>query len=382
MPEAELLRAVDDLEQAIRAAAGEIEATRRLPDHVIDGLKRAGLFRMPMPESWGGPEVDPLAQFRVVERLSTIDASVGWCAMIGSDGGYYSANLDDDAARELWTDLDDVTAGWLFPGGTATPVDGGYTVKGRWAFGSASLHAQVMVAGCLVPHDGGIRLRADGGPELRIVVVPAAEVTSVDTWHTTGLAGSGSNDYVIDDVFVPEEHSWAFLEPPQRDRPLYRFPYMFFGNIAAVPLGAARAAADELIALAHEKITLPAGTAMRDEARTQTAVATIESLIAPARAWALEVLEEIWATVTAGDAVDAATTARFRLSVMHAFRAAKQAADLAYETAGTTAIYRPHPLDRILRDLTTMGQHMLGSTRTLEPAGRVLLGLAADAPVF
>ena len=127
--------AVDELEPAIHAAAGEIESARRLPDDLIDGLKRAGVFRMPMPESWGGPEVDPLTQFRVVERLSAIDASVGWCAMIGSDGGYYSANLDDEAAHGLWTDLDDVTAGWLFPGGTATPTHGGYVVKGRWAFG-------------------------------------------------------------------------------------------------------------------------------------------------------------------------------------------------------------------------------------------------------
>lgn len=379
---ANLLQAIDELAPAIATASETIEIAARLPDDLVAALKRTGVFRMPMPASWGGPELDPLTQFRVIERLSAIDASVGWCAMIGSDGGYYSAYLDDAAARDLWTDLDDVTAGWLFPGGTATPTRGGYVVRGRWSFASASHHAQVIVAGCVVPGGQGDRTATGGVPGLRIVVVPASRITVVDTWHTTGLAGSGSNDYLIEDVFVPEEHTWEWLSPPRRDGALYRYPYMFFTNIAAVPIGAATRAAEVLVETARTKVTMPRGTAMSSEARVQTAVASVEVLVASARAWALEVLEEIWDAANRGQEVDPALTARFRLSVMNAFRAARQAVDLAYETAGTSAIYRPCALDRIFRDVATMGQHVLGSTKTLEPAGRVLLGLPADAPIF
>lgn len=383
----ELFAEVERLAPVIRAAGDQIEQDRRLPAELVEALREAGFFRMPMPAAWGGPEVDPFVQFDVIEALSRINPSVGWVVMIGSDGGYYSANLPQDAARKLWPDLDMITAGWLSPGGVANAVEGGFRVSGRWSFGSASLHADVMVAGVLVfdngvPRPGDAASGIEGMPEFRVVCMPASDVTVIDTWHTTGLKGSGSNDYAIEDLFVPEDHTWVWLAPAKRPGPLYAFPYMFFGNIAAVPLGAARAAIDELVRLAQSKVLMPEGTLMGDAARVQSALAQCETLVGSARAWALDVLREIWAIVCRGETVGPELTARFRLSVMHAFQAAKEAIALAYDTAGTSAVYSLNPLDGLLRDAQTMAQHMLGSTKTLEPAGRLLLGLPANAPGF
>ena len=159
-----------------RSTAGltRSQKARRLPRDLVDALKTAGVFRMSMPEAWGGSALPLPDQVRIVESLAYADPSVGWCVMIGSDSGFYSAFLDDAAARELWTDIDDITAGWLFPGGQAESVDGGYRVSGRWKFASGCTHADVMVAGCIVMNDNGAPvLGPDGMPVVRTAVARA-----------------------------------------------------------------------------------------------------------------------------------------------------------------------------------------------------------------
>jgi alkylation response protein AidB-like acyl-CoA dehydrogenase len=379
-----ILAAIEEVRPELEAAVVEIEATRKLPLEVVKALKGTGVFGMTMPRSLGGPELDPFDQWDIIETLSRIDGSIGWCAMIGSDAGYYSAWLSDDATRELWRDPDAVTAGWLFPGGRAVVADGGYRVSGQWSFGSGCTHADVIVGSALVYEPSGdLRTDADGTPAFLTAVMPAEQVEILDTWYTTGLAGSGSTDYRVDDVFVPDAHTFNLLSPPRRGGPLYSFNAMFFANIGAVPLGVARAALDELLGLAETKVTMPTLVPWKEEARVQRAAAEVEIQIASARAYMLDVLRQMWTVLCAGDALDAGLRARFRLATMHTFQAAKRAVDLVYETAGTTAIFtRTSPLDRMYRDATTMAQHLVGSTKNLEAGGRVLLGLEAGVPLF
>src|SRR4051794_31788225 len=144
-----ILEATRALAPRIRAAADEIEQGRRLPLPLVQALKDAGVFRMPMPRAWGGPEVDPLTQIRIVEELSAANPSVGWCAMIGSDAGYFTAFLDDAVGRALYPDLDLVTGGSTRPTGRAIVVDGGFSVSGRWQFSSGCQHSTYLVGNCL-----------------------------------------------------------------------------------------------------------------------------------------------------------------------------------------------------------------------------------------
>src|SRR5262245_34309254 len=182
----------------LREQAGEAEAARRLTRPVVEALRSIGVFRMSMPRAWGGPEVDILAQVEILEVLSAADASAGWCAMIGADSGFFGATLADADGRELYADLDFITAGWVFPAGTLEITDGGYRLSGRWSFGSGCTHADVITGGALVT-DGGVPVPGpDGKPQWLVALVPAAEVQIHDTWHTTGLCGSGSNDYEVD----------------------------------------------------------------------------------------------------------------------------------------------------------------------------------------
>src|SRR5918996_2072695 len=176
----------------LREEAAESERQRQLTPRAVAALRSTGVFRMPMPRAWGGPEVDPPAQIEIIEELSHADGSAGWWAMIGSDGGFYSAALADDIGRSLYRDLDAVTAGWVQPGGQLDRFDGGYRLSGRWQFGSGCTHADVMVGGAQVFTDGELVMATDGTPEWRIAMLPADRFDVLDTWDVTGLAGSGS----------------------------------------------------------------------------------------------------------------------------------------------------------------------------------------------
>jgi carotenoid cleavage dioxygenase-like enzyme len=211
--DADILQAALALQPQIRAAARDIEDMRRLPPSLVEALKNAGIFGMAMPTSWGGPQLDPLTQFRVIEALAMADGSVGWCAMINCDGGYLSAFLDDAVGRSMFPDIHSATASCLSITGQATRVRGGYRVSGRFPFASGCLHSDWVSLGCAVIEDDRPLADGNGVPATRHCFVPLSDCEIMDTWYTTGLAGTGSNDLRVDDVFVDEERSFSFQDP-------------------------------------------------------------------------------------------------------------------------------------------------------------------------
>lgn len=369
------------LEPLLRGEVDEAERQRQLTPRVVEALRAAGVFRMPMPAIWGGPEVDILCQVEIVEAVSRAYGSAGWCAMIGSDGGFYSASLDDQTGRELYPHLDAVTAGWVAPAGRLQVVDGGFLLSGRWSFGSGCTHADVIIGGAAVFDGGQVLLGADGKPELRVALLPAAQFEILDTWYTTGLAGSGSHDYTIDGTFVPMERTFRFGEV-KRPGALYAWPGLFFANIPGVPLGVARDALDTTTALLADKLILPERKLARDEPRVRSAVARAQALIGSARSYVFDVLGAFWATLQAGDIPTLHQRAALGGCYVHTFRACLEAVQLLYETVGSAAIYRTSPLDRHLRDLITMGQHILAQTRLLEVVGGMWFGVEPENPVL
>lgn len=379
MTEAGILAAAGALAPVVEKRAAEIAGARRLPADLVAQMKEAGVFRMPMPRAWGGPEMTPRSQMEVVEILSAADPSVGWCAMIGSDGGFYGAFLEERAARALYPDLDHVTAGLLQPAGRAVRVPGGYRISGRWGFGSGCTHADVLIGGCLVFDGDAPVMSARGMPEWRVMLAPAASWQVLDTWHTTGLAGSGSNDYVTQDLFVPEEHSFSLFEPARRREPLYAFNGMFFANMHGVPLGLARRAIDTVRVLAGEKRVLPELTLLKDVPRVRAALARAEMWLGAARAYSYETVDAVWEALQRDGALAPPLRLALGLSRIQAFRTAREVAQLMVDTAGTSAIYQSSPLDRLLRDAITMSQHVVAQDRMLEMLG--MLAVGDDSPV-
>ena len=380
-----ILHAGIELAEQIRAESEEIERGRRLPVGIAAAMKDAGVFGMAMPRAWGGLEVDPLTQFRVIEALAMADGSVGWCAMIGCDGGYMTAFLDQDVGRAMYPDLLMATAAAATTTGQAVRVPGGYRVSGRFPFASGCNHCEWLWLGCVVYENGAARVDGNGVPQTRQCFVRLSECDILDTWHTTGLRGTGSNDVVVRDMFVEEARTFSFQDPTliKRPGPLYAFPFLFIAKAAAPALGIARHAIDAVIESAATKPArrytvgerIEASKLLRDDVYVQDAVGRAETRLAAARAYYFDVMGDLWVTLLAGRRPSERQVALFTAAYAHVVGVCVDVVQLVYKAAGGTAVYQKGPLDRCLRDVLTMNQHAIGTSRTYEMAGRLLLGL-------
>jgi alkylation response protein AidB-like acyl-CoA dehydrogenase len=373
---AEIISATRALQPEILARGDEIASLRRLPADVVTKLKAAGVFRMAMPKAWGGPEMTPREQCEVYEVLGAADASVAWCAKIGSDSGYFAAQLDEGVARTLFPDLDYVTAGQVPPNGLGERVDGGYRLSGHWTFGSGCTHADVIATGFLVTENSKPVTRG-GAPQARIAIAPASQFEVLDTWHSTGLAGSGSNDYRVRDLFVPEAHTLSQDDPPRRSEPLYCYFGMFLASWHGIALGLARRAIDAAITLAEKKTHIfpPPPMPLRQRPHARVALAKAEMAWRASRAFTYETIDRIWHEAQTDGRISPDTRRAMALSLSHAFRMARDVTQMMYDLVGPTAVFSTKtPLDRLLRDAITMSQHLLLSDSFLEMVGVTIVG--------
>lgn len=380
-----VLRAAVELGPKIQAARDEMERIRRIPPEIVQAMRDVGIFSMALPRSWGAEELDPMTQLRVIEALAVVEGSVGWCAMIGCDGGYITAFLDENVAREMYPDIRVATAATATATGQAILVNGGYRVSGRFPFSSGCQHSEWVWVGCNVMENGEQRISAKGIPETRTCFLKLSEVEILDTWYTTGLRGTGSHDLVVHDVLVPVERTFCFQDPNlvKRPGPLYAFPLMFIAKGAAPALGIARHAIDVVIENAARKParrmilgeTAEPAKMLRDEVFVQESVARAETLLGSARSYLFDVIGDVWSTLREKRELTAAQQAHFITAYTHTVGTCADAVQLVYKASGGSAVYQSGALDRCLRDILTMNQHLMGSLRTYEMAGRWLLGL-------
>jgi alkylation response protein AidB-like acyl-CoA dehydrogenase len=380
-PEARaLLEAVAALRPVIREHQAAIDRDRCLPPALVAQLRAAGLYRMLTPRALGGLQVDLLTFFRAIELAAEGDGSVGWNLGTNALAGSAVLSLPEAGIREVFANGPDVicagTIGTM--GGQAVPVAGGYLVSGRWRFGSGCREADWMVGTCTVYEGDTPRREPDGTPELRRVVLRAAECTIFDTWDVIGLRGTGSHDWGVTDVFVPEHRTQRFHTRWTRwPGTLYALPlHAFQGpHFSPVVTGLARAGIDALVELAGGKTPRYTPGLLREQAQVQEWVGRAEALLGAARAYRTAVSAAIWATVAAGRTPTLAQQARCRLAACHAVDCALQALDLMYRAAGTTAIESDHRLARCWRDAHVAGQTFQVLPEYYAVAGRVFLGL-------
>ncbi|HLW70586.1 MAG TPA: acyl-CoA dehydrogenase family protein [Candidatus Binataceae bacterium] len=377
----EILAAVRALEPEIRAAAATIEAERRLPPTLARHLMEAGVFRMGVPRIYGGMELDPINQVRVVEELSRVEGSVGWLSMISTAGSFIAAFLEAPVAQHFFGGVESVLAGQIRPPQRADLIEGGYRLSGTFHFNSGCHHAGTILCGCII-HENGEPRRHGRNPEFRALLLPITDVRIVDVWDTTGMRGTGSNDVVVKDVFVPFAHSTTMLEPPRTPSPLYAFPPLFLVSHAGVPLGIAQSTLDFVEELCARKGGFAVGSLMRDDAVVQETIAWAEAHLGAARSYVYATLEDLWATLCRGDKPSPRQRAQYRMMITYAHQAAKQIITTLYDTAGTSSIFRSGRLDRDLRDIITACQHRVVHLKMYRPAGRLLLGLEPGEAMF
>jgi alkylation response protein AidB-like acyl-CoA dehydrogenase len=372
------IEAAKGLAPQIRASADEIERSRRLPLRLVDAMAQAGLFRLWIPRALGGEETDPMTLVRVVEEVSRADGAAGWCLAIGGEYGAFGGYLPTDAAREIYgSDPLVRTAGALRPFGNAVVVDGGYRVTGRWPLGSGCQHSGWIVGGCRILDGDQPRLRPDGAPAVRLLFFPAADCEIIDTWHSIGLRGSGSHDYAVADVFVPAARSLSFREPPVEPGPLYAMPViaLFAPVLAAVGLGIARHAIDLLLELAGTKIASRSRQSLREDATMQAGLGQAEAVLRSGRAFLYQALGEAWEVASTGQPLSLAQRAMLWLASTHAATAAKRATELMFSAGGSASPYTSGGLERCVRDIHAVGQHVTMAPANYQMAGQAFLDL-------
>ena len=225
------------------------------PDLIAE-LREAGCFRMLLPRSHGGDELDLVSAMQVLEELARADGSVGWIVAIGSAGWLDLCDLPRSTFDALYADGPLVTAGVFAPSGTAEPVDGGYRIRGRWGFASGCEHADLLYGNCIDAGDGGGGPVGGGPPPMRIAVFAPDQVTIEDTWRVSGLRGTGSHHIVVDDVVVPAERTYPVMRSEACvDVALTRIPLPtpLTPPLASMAVGIAQGALDDVLGLAERQ---------------------------------------------------------------------------------------------------------------------------------
>ena len=365
-----IVEAAANVAKQAAGQADEIEASQRLPATLLQAMIDADLFQMYVRESVGGPAHDPLTAFLAVETLSRVDASVGWLSMVSATTGWITGYLTDEVLRSMVGSPCDLRiAGSSKPLGVAVAAPGGYRINGRWDFSSGITHANWVMAGCLI----------EGRNEMRLFFVPASDVVVDENWSVVGMRGTGSHDMVISDLFVPHERVASPTGDAFDSHPIYSQRIMrvaTHGPVAAVALGLARGALDDLFQLAEQPTSLNA-KALRDRPEAQVALALNTARLNSVRAYAIDAIGRAWESLS-NERDPSLPVAEARTAFAYSARMAARVIDEIVEIIGTPMVRTTSPLQRRVRDFAVARHFPSFDIGVLQNAGRVLFGLPPE----
>ncbi len=359
-------------DQTVRQHAAEYERAGRLPDELAQSIAKDKLLKLLVPKDYGGLETHPSTFVELLFTAARADAAVGWFMMIGNTTGSLAGTLPEEWARSMYeNDAQSITVGVAAPYGKGVREGDGLRVSGHWPFGSGAHNARYVL--------GGTKIAAtDDQPEQIVAAFfDKADVKLHDNWQVSGLCGTGSNDFEVQDAYVPAGR-WATIGGhPRFDRPLYRFPTL--GLLAlgtcAVSLGIAQRAIDEFLALANEKVPTGSVRALANRAGAQQEIARAVAGVGAARAYVHTCVEAAWQRASGGNRMSIEDKAGLRLAAANATWAATDAVDRLYHAAGTTSIYNKNALQKCFRDVHVTTQHGMVNQTMFEVTGKVLLGI-------
>jgi alkylation response protein AidB-like acyl-CoA dehydrogenase len=368
----EYLAAVHRLAPLIREQRSSFDRERRIPEAVFAALADAGLFRLYLPKTLGGPELSPFDFMRIVEAASALDGSVGW--LVGNGGGMsrIGGYLPESVARDWFADPRAFIVSATGAIGRAERANGGYRVSGRWPFGSGAHHATRFMGLASAKTSEG-----ENGPPM-CCYFNRSDVQVHDTWFVSGLRATGSCDFEVQSVFVPIEHTHPLVDfKPTQAGPLYRLPGLsaFAWTVSVVPLGIAQGAIDSFVGLAGKKMRLGSSVPLRDHEPIQSMIGRSETAVRAARAFLVDAMEELMAATDIGGDRLLQARAFFRAACANAAESAVRVVDWIAADAGTAAIFETGTLERSVRDVHAATKHVAMSPNSYVVAGRLSLGL-------
>lgn len=341
------------------------ERKRCLPDPIVDSLKDQGFFRLWVPRALGGFEVAPATMIRVVEAIARYDGSVAWMLMASANSALLSAYLPIDGASEVFRSPQSVVAGSLHRGGEATIVPGGFRLTGRWRLATGVLNATWIICTAAVGRDG----------RDHIFIVSAKECRILDVWDPPGLRGTGTHDFEVEDVFVPERRHAPPGGHHSVQGPLYdgQMAPLINPPLAAVAFGIARDALDEFTRLSRSKKPARGNGTLSERSTIHELVGRAEARLLAARSFLLAATEELWSFLSAGVKAPADVTARVLIATAYGTEQAVRAVDAVFTAAGSSSIVSANRLERCFRDVHVVNHHDAASPFMFERFGHYLL---------
>jgi len=380
------LARVQELRPVVRAHAERSEREAQLAPEVVEAFHAAGLFRIFFPAAMNGGDLGLPEAYRVYEEVARLDGSAGWNLSICAGGPLFGHFLARAAFDEIFRDPRALIAGSLNPVGTQAVRDGDrWKFSGRASYVSGSAQASWLMSAGIVVVDG-VPQFVDGIPVMRAGVFPIRHARILSTWDVAGMRGTGSNDCVFEDVLVPDGFTFEWPEGRSawREGPFADIPPLLQvgGTLAAVALGVARHAIDELIEIAGAKV--PAGTraSLRERPLAQLQLGEAEGLLQAGRAYLYRSVEDVWRRGAERRPFDVHARAAARLASVTAVKLAAQAVDLVHDAAGMSAVKTSGDIQRCWRDVHTITQHVILATARYEVVGRVLFGLPPGSPII
>jgi 3-hydroxy-9,10-secoandrosta-1,3,5(10)-triene-9,17-dione monooxygenase len=377
----EVLAAVRDLLPTLRDRAQETEDLRRIPDESIKGLQDTGFFRLLQPTRYHGYEASPVDFYRAVRLIAGACGSTGWVASVIGVHPWQLGIFDDRAQQEVWAD-DPATlvSSSYAPMGRAVPTDGGFTFNGRWSFSSGCDHAQWIFL-------GGLVMGPEGTPvDFRTFLLPRSDYEIEDVWDTIGLRGTGSNDIIVKDAFVPEYRTLNFMDTGRCYGPgqavntgaLYKLPFasVFSCSISNPVLGMAQGAYDAYVSWTKERVRASSGGKAAEDAFNQLRIAEAASRIDGAVLQIERNLDEELDLATKGEKIPMPLRVRVRRDQVSATSAGIAAVDRLFESAGGRALRTGTPIQRFWRDAHAGRVHAINDPeKALAMYGQFELGL-------
>ena len=372
-----LLGDLQELAPYLQSRSAEIDAYGRVPPDLVASLRAIGVFRMFVPRSHGGLELDFTDGIEIIQALARIDGSVGWLAGFSNGGALLATLAPPEIYDRIYKNGPDLTfAGTLKPGGKAEAMGNSWRLNGRFDFFSGCQHADWMGVTFLMSKDGVPLLQPDGQPLVRSCFVHAGDCQIEETWDVAGLKATGSHDVVITDLVVPEADFFDLFGPQiYKTGPLYREPLpLLLLLIPAILVGIATGALDEIVRVANAgrqqfKATAP----MRDSELFQADLGRIEADLNAARACLQVQVASHWHHALNGTLQrEPYLTQTLQTAAWVATICVRIASD-CFALGGSKAVYTSSPLQLRLRDLLVGSQHFVAQKRQYVTAGKLLL---------
>ncbi|MBB4684858.1 3-hydroxy-9,10-secoandrosta-1,3,5(10)-triene-9,17-dione monooxygenase oxygenase subunit [Amycolatopsis jiangsuensis] len=352
---AAVIAGVRDLLPVLRERAQEAEDARRIPAESVKALQETGFFRLLQPKPYGGLEADPVTFYTAVKLVASACGSTGWVASILGVHPWHVGLFDAKAQQEVWGEDHDVRISSSYaPMGKATVVEGGYRLSGRWSFSSGCDHCSWVLL-------GGPAFEGEKPVDFCTYLVPISDYSIVDVWDTVGLRGTGSNDIVVEDVFVPTHRALSFMatskcKTPGQELnpgPLYRLPYgsVHPSTITAPIIGMAQGAYDAHVEHQGKRMRAAyAGEQSKEDPFAKVRIAEAASEIDAAWLQLTHNIDELYQLACRGEKLPFSTRLRVRRDQVRGTERSIAAIDRLFENSGGRALRSGTPIQRFWRD--------------------------------